>query len=157
MTPKFCNGKRLQHLLAYSTRSTIPVFSIEAAGKCPVADTGRSREDQVVNPDVKTEPANSHELEQVIKDRAYSFWERDGRPDGKALDHWLHAETEIRRLCAMTSQENSPDRITAQGNNPDRATSQDNNPLDPENGVVYEPSAPRSHAGFQDRSDRRRR
>jgi hypothetical protein len=47
-----------------------------------------------VNPDVKTEPANSHELEQAIKDRAYSFWERDGRPDGKALARSLVARRE---------------------------------------------------------------
>lgn len=26
---------------------------------------------------------------------AYSIWERAGRPDGKALEHWLEAEAEI--------------------------------------------------------------
>jgi hypothetical protein len=35
------------------------------------------------------------QLEQAIKARAYAFWERDGRPNGKHEDHWLRAETEI--------------------------------------------------------------
>jgi Protein of unknown function (DUF2934) len=26
---------------------------------------------------------------------AYLFWEREGRPDGKALEHWLRAEREV--------------------------------------------------------------
>ena len=37
---------------------------------------------------------HSH-LEQAIKERAHAIWEQDGCPDGKALDHWLRAETEI--------------------------------------------------------------
>lgn len=31
----------------------------------------------------------------VISERAYSIWEREGRPAGKALDHWLQAEAEL--------------------------------------------------------------
>ena len=27
-----------------------------------------------------------------IATRAYHIWESEGRPDGKALDHWLRAE-----------------------------------------------------------------
>jgi hypothetical protein len=29
---------------------------------------------------------------QAIRERAYGIWGREGRPDGKALDHWLRAE-----------------------------------------------------------------
>ncbi|GIK83260.1 MAG: hypothetical protein BroJett024_43650 [Alphaproteobacteria bacterium] len=32
-----------------------------------------------------------------IRERAYLLWEREGRPEGKALEHWLCAEAE---LCA---------------------------------------------------------
>ena len=33
--------------------------------------------------------------EQAIRQRAYALWEEDGRPDGKNLEHWLRADTEI--------------------------------------------------------------
>ncbi len=35
------------------------------------------------------------EREQAIRERAYSRWEEEGRPDGKHLEHWLRAEMEI--------------------------------------------------------------
>lgn len=35
------------------------------------------------------------EGEQAIRARAYVIWEREGRPDGKDVDHWLRAEAEI--------------------------------------------------------------
>jgi hypothetical protein len=31
----------------------------------------------------------------TISARAYSIWEREGRPDGRALNHWLQAEAEL--------------------------------------------------------------
>jgi Protein of unknown function (DUF2934) len=36
-----------------------------------------------------------HEIEQVISARAYALWEEEGRPDGRALAHWLAAEREF--------------------------------------------------------------
>jgi hypothetical protein len=30
-----------------------------------------------------------------ISERAYAIWENEGRPDGKALNHWLQAEREL--------------------------------------------------------------
>ena len=35
------------------------------------------------------------EEEQQIRERAYSIWEREGRPHGRDLDHQLRAEAEI--------------------------------------------------------------
>lgn len=35
------------------------------------------------------------EMEQVISARAYALWEEEGRPDGRALAHWLAAEREF--------------------------------------------------------------
>jgi hypothetical protein len=35
------------------------------------------------------------ELRRRIEERASALWEADGRPDGRALDHWLQAEQEI--------------------------------------------------------------
>jgi hypothetical protein len=33
--------------------------------------------------------------EQAIRERAYTIWEEDGRPEGQHLHHWLRAEAEI--------------------------------------------------------------
>jgi len=33
--------------------------------------------------------------EQAIRERAYAIWEEEGRPEGRDLEHWLQAETEI--------------------------------------------------------------
>jgi hypothetical protein len=30
-----------------------------------------------------------------IETRAYLLWESEGRPEGKALEHWLRAESEV--------------------------------------------------------------
>jgi hypothetical protein len=30
-----------------------------------------------------------------VQHRAYLIWEREGRPDGRALEHWVQAETEL--------------------------------------------------------------
>jgi hypothetical protein len=30
-----------------------------------------------------------------VRSRASEIWEREGRPEGRALDHWLEAETQI--------------------------------------------------------------
>jgi hypothetical protein len=32
----------------------------------------------------------------IIRERAFAFWEEEGRPDGKSVEHWLRAEAEIR-------------------------------------------------------------
>jgi len=30
-----------------------------------------------------------------VQHRAYLIWESEGRPDGRALQHWVQAETEL--------------------------------------------------------------
>jgi hypothetical protein len=30
-----------------------------------------------------------------IRERSYQIWEKEGRPDGMAWDHWLRAEAEL--------------------------------------------------------------
>ena len=46
-------------------------------------------------------PANSQPREGLISTddiaaRAYEIYEREGRSDGRAMDHWLQAEAELR-------------------------------------------------------------
>ena len=36
--------------------------------------------------------------EQATREAAYHLWEREGRPDGHALDHWLRATAERSRI-----------------------------------------------------------
>jgi len=38
-------------------------------------------------------PGNGKQ-EQWLRDRAYFIWEREGRPHGRAFDHWLQAKRE---------------------------------------------------------------
>jgi hypothetical protein len=38
-----------------------------------------------------------------VEDRAHRLWEREGRPEGKADEHWLRAEAEV------TAEEAAPD------------------------------------------------
>ncbi len=33
--------------------------------------------------------------EHRVRERAYQIWERDGRPEGQAGEHWRQAEAEI--------------------------------------------------------------
>jgi hypothetical protein len=33
--------------------------------------------------------------EERTRERAYEIWERAGRPEGEAMQHWLQAEAEI--------------------------------------------------------------
>ena len=30
-----------------------------------------------------------------VRSRAFEIWEREGRPEGRALDHWFEAETQV--------------------------------------------------------------
>jgi hypothetical protein len=36
------------------------------------------------------------EIETQTRNRAYAIWEAEGRPEGRAVDHWLAAEAECR-------------------------------------------------------------
>jgi hypothetical protein len=39
---------------------------------------------------------SAEELRKEIERRAYLIWESEGRPDGRAAEHWARAEAEIR-------------------------------------------------------------
>lgn len=64
----------------------------EAAG-VNLSLEGRSADD-VLNEDA---------LEQPIRDRAYSLWEADGRPDGRDQEYWYRALESLRAGAAHTS------------------------------------------------------
>jgi hypothetical protein len=35
------------------------------------------------------------DYEHIIRGHAYHLWKKEGRPEGRALDHWLAAKSEI--------------------------------------------------------------
>ena len=43
----------------------------------------------------KTRGGGPAREETRTRERAYATWEREGRPHGRALDHWLQAEAEL--------------------------------------------------------------
>jgi Protein of unknown function (DUF2934) len=46
---------------------------------------------------------------QELRDRAYYIWEREGRPEGRAFDHWLRALHEARRTRPVGDHDPTPD------------------------------------------------
>ena len=40
-------------------------------------------------------PDPDRNAEQAVREAAYFIWEREGRPDGRALDHWRRAAIEM--------------------------------------------------------------
>jgi hypothetical protein len=50
-----------------------------------------------------------------VRERAYAIWERGGRPDGQAEQHWFWAEAELR-----TEQQDQPGSVADRsGERPD--------------------------------------
>jgi hypothetical protein len=44
----------------------------------------------------------------AIRERAYVIWEREGRPHGRELEHWLQAESELAGLVETPLRPKSP-------------------------------------------------
>jgi len=51
----------------------------------------------------------NHDRERYVRDRAYFIWEHEGRPDGRAYDHWTRAVTEMFRTAPEPDDEPMPD------------------------------------------------
>ena len=50
-------------------------------------------------------PETNHTSEQILRDRAYFIWEREGRPSGRDHDHWYRAIREARRVAPRSDDE----------------------------------------------------
>ena len=44
------------------------------------------------------------EIGRLIRRRAHELWEREGRPEGFALRHWLDAERRVREEVAHAAE-----------------------------------------------------
>jgi hypothetical protein len=49
-------------------------------------------------PETSGPQSKRQDLEREIATAAYYIWEKEGRPQGRELDHWLRAEHNVRRL-----------------------------------------------------------
>ena len=50
--------------------------------------------------------------EHRIRKRAYQIWEEEGRPNGRALDHWLRAHWEIREEIDPEAKSDRIERLS---------------------------------------------
>jgi hypothetical protein len=50
----------------------------------------------------------------IISERAYAIWERQGRPNGQALDHWLQAEAELKDAAPAHAPVDQSPSVTAE-------------------------------------------
>jgi hypothetical protein len=44
----------------------------------------------------------AEERERLIRERAYTIWQGEGRPEGRAMQHWVRAEAEIDQESNMS-------------------------------------------------------
>jgi hypothetical protein len=63
----------------------------------------------IPNRSEKGMPETNRTNEQTVRDRAYFIWEREGRPDGRAYDHWTRAIKEAARREPRQDAEQLPD------------------------------------------------
>jgi len=52
-------------------------------------------------------------LECLIRERAYEIWNTTGRPDGRAEQHWLLAEREVRAMLVVESPRSRPQAVSS--------------------------------------------
>lgn len=57
-----------------------------------------------------------------IAEKAYHLWERDGRPDGRSLDHWLQAEADVAGEAAPDGPEGRKARSPSKPQSAKRGT-----------------------------------
>lgn len=51
--------------------------------------------------------------EEAIRERSYAIWEREGRPEGKALEHWVRAKAQLEAERQPASKPLAPEYYTA--------------------------------------------
>jgi hypothetical protein len=62
-------------------------------------------------------------VERRIRDRAYSIWEKEGRPEGQEVEHWLRACQEVaaEEGSPAASEGSSAESAEAEAPKPKRA------------------------------------
>ena len=69
------------------------------------------------------DPEDRNDRDELIRRRAYSIWEKQGRPDGKHDEHWRQAHDEMHGLeDAPAKAPNSPAHVAPGGAKDKRLT-----------------------------------
>jgi hypothetical protein len=55
-----------------------------------------------------TKPSKPNVSEHEIAARAYQVWEAAGRPHGRAMEHWLAAEAQLRGAAELRQSSRLP-------------------------------------------------
>lgn len=58
-------------------------------------------------------PALDHGNDRMIRERAYYIWEREGRPDGRAQDHWLQAAASLAHRSHANAHADDEEKVLA--------------------------------------------
>jgi hypothetical protein len=58
-----------------------------------------------------TEGPNTVAYEQRVRELAYYYWENEGRPEGRAMEHWKRAERVLRPPEQVASRDTSGERV----------------------------------------------
>ena len=59
-----------------------------------------------------TDEKDDHPQAHRIRERAHLIWEKDGRPDGHAIAHWVKAKEEIEAEDAAAASPPATDEAT---------------------------------------------
>jgi hypothetical protein len=59
-----------------------------------------------------------NDKEEAVQMRAYQLWEKDGRPEGQAFEHWLQAERELDADWLALEQDHHDGRLPGDGDMP---------------------------------------
>jgi hypothetical protein len=70
-----------------------PPVAVEMADAFDDEPRGRGQVPGLGVPGTKTNPVGA--FREAIEARAREIWEEEGRPDGRAEEHWLRAEAEL--------------------------------------------------------------
>lgn len=66
-------------------------------------------------------PCDAEALRKQVEERAYALWESEGRPHGRDLVHWQHAESEIMAASDGGSGSNAPNPTASPTSNKKKA------------------------------------
>lgn len=59
-----------------------------------------------------------NDKEEAVQMRAYELWDKDGRPEGKAFEHWLQAEKELDADLLVLEQDHHDGQLPTDGDMP---------------------------------------
>jgi DUF2934 family protein len=62
----------------------------------------KRRSQRVQNKECPSEQAVYSNIEEIVRQRAYYLWELEGKPQGREVEHWHRAQSEIRRELQQT-------------------------------------------------------